>query len=650
MAESSHIKDLAREQRAFTQRAMVVFLVVLLSMFALILRLVQLQVVEYQQYRTRSDENRIQVQPIPPPRGLIFDRNGELLAENQPVFTLSIVAERVRDMNALLEELGGLVTITDRELEGFAQRMERRRRPFEAVPLKVVLQPGEIERLAVNRHRLLGVEVQDKLVRHYPHGEVMAHVVGSVRRITEEDLRVLDPVSYAGSEFVGKRGVERFYERTLHGEVGYRQAEIDARGRVRSVLDIEPPLAGGDLQLHLDTDLQYAAHAALMSATDSTDQQSEEPRLARGAVVAIDPRSGGIMAMVSSPGYDPNGFVTGMTTDQYSELTNDWRNPLFNRAANGQYAPGSTVKPVMGLAALTLGVTTWSEIVRDRGWFQLPNQERIYRDWSWRKEGGGGQGDVDLNTAIYRSSNVYFYDMATRMEIDDLIAFLAQFGYGRDTAIDVADASPGLLPDRIWKQGAKGEIWYPGDTVNISIGQGDLLATPLQLATVATVIANRGRWVQPRVFLEEADQPLPVEFDPPPPPPDVEGPTEADWDRMVSSMEDVVHANNGFIGGYGRNGTAWAYIGRNISYRMAGKSGTAQVVEIRQGEEYDEEELEESQRKHAWFIAFAPAHAPEIAVSVLVENGGGGSSVAGPVAREVLDAYLLRDLEEVALR
>ena len=625
MAQSNQFKDLAREQREFTNRAMVVFVVMLLAIGVLLLRMVQLQVVEYQQYRTRSDENRIQVQPIAPPRGLIFDRNGELLADNQPVFTLSVVTERVADMGVLLGQLGALVELTDRDLEVFAKRISRARRPFEAVPLKVVLSETEIASLAVNRYRLPGVEVLDKLVRHYPFGALMAHAVGSVRRVTVEDLVDLDPVSYSATEFVGKRGVERFYERSLHGSVGYRQAEIDARGRVRSVLDTEPPRAGRNITLTLDVGLQIAAQTALGDR--------------RGSVVAIDPRTGGVLAMVSSPGYDPNLFVTGMTTEQYATLSEARSTPLFNRSINGQYAPGSTFKPVVALAALSLGVTSWEETIEDRGFFRLPGQARIYRDWSWRKNNSGGQGTVDLHRAIYRSSNVYFYDMGSRMEIDDFVRFAAQFGIGQNTAIDIAQASAGLLPDPLWKYGAKGEPWYPGDNVNIGIGQGDLLVTPLQLATVATLIANRGHWIRPRMYQEGEDPP--IEFDPPPPLPDVVGVEAEDWERLIDAMEAVVHRGNM---GYGQNGTAWAYIGRNINYRMAGKSGTAQVVGIRQGEEYDEEELEEYQRKHAWFMAFAPADDPQIALSVLVENGGGGSSVAGPVAREVIDAYLLPQL------
>ena len=363
-------------------------------------------------------------------------------------------------------------------------------------------------------------------------------------------------------------------------------------------------------------------------------------------MVAIDPKTGGILALVSNPGYDPNLFVTGISSEQYQSMVNSLQTPLFNRAVNGQYSPGSTFKPVIGLAGLSNGVISWEEEIKDYGWFKLPNQDRIYRDWSWRQGGGGGQGIVNMNRAIYRSSNIYFYDLATRLSIDQIGSFARQFGIGEQFAVDVADASSGLMPDPIWKQGVKGEVWYPGDNVNVGIGQGDVLVTPLQLATMTSVIANRGKVIRPRLLNPVEGGQLPLEFDPPQPLPDVMGPSPDDWERMVNSMEDVVHrGNRGFKDGFGQNGTAWAYIGRDIDYMMAGTSGTAQVVEIKQGEEYDEELLDEFKRKHAWFVAFAPADDPMIALAVLVENGGGGSSVAAPVAREVIDYYLLPKLD-----
>jgi penicillin-binding protein 2 len=479
--------------------------------------------------------------------------------------------------------------------------------------------------LAVNRYLFAGVEVASELVRHYPYGELHAHAVGSVRRVTEQELQVLDPVNYRGTRFVVKRGEEKFYEGTLHGEVGYQQVETDAHGRIRQVLDIKPPTSGQNITLHLDSRLQIAASGALAER--------------RGAVVALDPRSGGILAMVSQPGYDPNLFAYGMSGTQYHELSHSIYKPLFNRAINGQYAPGSTFKPIVGLAGLVHGVTTWEDTIEDYGSFRLPGQSRIYRDWSWTANNAGGQGVVHLRRAIYRSSNVYFYDLASRLDVNDLVAFATQYGIGRSLSVDVADASSGLLPNPTWKRGYKGEIWYPGDTINMGIGQGDLLVTPLQMAGVVATLANRGRVVRPRMLLA-SDASL-AEVDPPQPAPAVAGPSPEDWETMVAAMEDVVHrGNQGFRG----NGTAWAHIGRDIAYRMAGKSGTAQVVEIRQGQEYDEEELEEFNRKHAWFIAFAPVEDPVIALCVLVENGGGGSSVAAPIAREVIDAYLLPQL------
>ncbi|MCZ6889496.1 MAG: penicillin-binding protein 2 [Gammaproteobacteria bacterium] len=625
MAESVALKDSERERRAFTARTVIVFLVAVGLIMVLLARLVQLQVVEHAKYRTRSDDNRIQVRSMAPPRGLIFDRHGVLLADNRSVSTLGLVTERIDDVDGLIRELATLVDLKERQVEDFKGRQRRRRRPFEPVALKLNLSEEEIAAVAVNRHRLPGVEITTQAVRHYPFGALLAHAVGSVRRITEEDLKRLDPVRYSATKFVGRRGVERFYETSLHGEVGHQQVESDASGRIRRVLEISPPSPGQNITLHLDSRLQIAARGALGER--------------RGAIVALDTRSGGILAMISNPSYDPNLFVTGMTADAYRAMTTSRNVPLFNRATNGQYAPGSTFKPIIALAGLSTHATDWERTIVDKGWFKLPNQDRIYRDWSWRPNNSGGQGIVDLHRAIYRSSNVYFYDLATRMDVNALVAFAAQFGYGQATAVDIADASPGLLPDPVWKRGMNGEPWYPGDSVNMSIGQGDLLVTPMQLAIVASVIANRGRVVRPRMMLS-SDNPL-LEFDPPPPIPDVVGITPEDWERMVDAMEAVVHRGNK---GYRQNGVAWAHIGRNIAYRMGAKSGTAQVVEILQGEEYDEEALTEYQRKHAWFIAFAPADDPLIAISVLVENGGGGSSVAGPVAREVLDAYLLPQL------
>ncbi|MCH8257296.1 MAG: penicillin-binding protein 2, partial [Proteobacteria bacterium] len=471
-------------------------------------------------------------------------------------------------------------------------------------------------------------EREAKLVRHCPKGELMAHAVGSVRRIHEKDVRRLDRVAYSGTDHVGKIGIERFYESDLLGTVGYRRVETNARGKVMKVLDSTLPVSGKDLVLYVDSSLQRVASDALGER--------------RGAIVAIDPSTGGILAMVSKPGYDPNLFVTGIDFDTYAKLRDSIDVPLFNRAIQGQYEPGSTIKPLLGLTGLVTGVIDPEFTIEDPGWFQLPNDERLYRDWNWTKSGLGGHGVVNLQKAIYRSCNVYFYNLAVKLGIDRIHEYFEMFGFGRNTALDLPEARNGLLPSKAWKREARGFPWYPGDTVNIGIGQGDMLVTPLQLATAITVIANRGKWVAPRMLKEGSDlmyeSGVVV-------PQDINLVPEHVWELIISSMQMVVHRGNQ---GFGENGTAWAYIGRDISYSMAGKSGTAQVVEIKQGEEYDEDKLDDRQRKHAWFVAFAPVDKPRIALAVLIENGGGGSKFAAPVARQVLDHYLLHGEQQLA--
>ena len=615
------IKDGTVELRMFRRRARLLFAGAVVLMLVLVARMLHLQVLQHEHYQTRSEENRMQMVPVPPVRGLIFDRRGNLLAENRPIFNLALIRERIEDLDDFIAELAAVAPISAEEIKDFHDRLLRARRPFEPVVLKFALTDEEVAALAVNRHRFVGAEIKVEIVRHYPYGALAAHAIGSVRRITKEDLDGLDRARYRGTNFIGKRGVERFYEHSLHGEVGTQWVETDAFGRVRRTLDVSPTVVGQNLNLHLDIGLQAVADAALGDR--------------RGAVVAIEPKSGGVLALVSKPSYDPNVFVTGIDAKRYRALTGSRDKPLVNRAINGQYAPGSTIKPILGLAGLAHGAVDWEEEIHDRGWFRLPGGRRLYRDWNWTPTNPGGQGIVNLNRAIYRSSNIFFYTLGSRLEANQLAGFIRQFGYGEDDSVDIDGASPGLVPDPAWKRGAKGEPWYPGDNVNIGIGQGDLLVTPLQAAAATAVFANRGQRVRPRLLLS-SEAPL-LEDDPPPPLPPVAGPSAEDWQLMVDAMEDVVHRGNR---GYQQNGTAWYHIGRDIDYRMAGKSGTAQVVEIKQGQAYDADELDEYNRKHAWFIAFAPADDPAIAVSVLVENGGGGSSVAAPVVRKVLDAYL----------
>lgn len=629
MAEPLALKDHSGESRIFFDRVAVGLAILAVLTLFLVARLVYLQIVQHDVYATLSEKNRIQVRPIPPIRGLIYDRDGELIADNIPSYNLTVTRERVEDLGETLAMLRDVIDISDEDVEAFRKRLERRRRPYQAVPLKFKLSEEEIARVSVNLYALPGVSIEARLVRHYPEGALLAHAVGSVRRINEADARRLDPIKYSGTDHVGKVGVEKFYEPELLGEVGYQRVEINARGRVMKVLDKTPPVPGENLTLHLDTDLQRAASEALGDR--------------RGAVVAIEPATGGIMALVSKPSYDPNLFVTGIDLSTYVALRDSMDTPLFNRALRGQYEPGSTVKPFVGLTGLVTGIINPEYTIEDPGWFRLPHNDRLYRDWNWTPQGTGGHGTVDFEKAIYRSCNVYFYNLAVKLGIDRIHDYLSLFGFGKRTVLDLPEARDGLLPSAEWKRRVRGTPWYPGDTVNIGIGQGDMLVTPLQLATAVTVIANRGEWVEPRM-LKAGDA---IERSPVEPMPNVDRVPDHVWELLIESMEKVVHRGNQ---GYGENGTAWYYIGRDIPYRMAGKSGTAQVVGIDQGKEYDEEALDERLRKHAWFIAFAPVEEPKIAVAVLVENGGGGSSVAAPVARQVIDHHLGKGGYSVAHR
>ena len=607
----------------FRRRVYVVCGLVITVVGLLVLRLAQLQIIEHETYATRSESNRIEIQTIPPPRGLIYDRNGTVLARNRTVLSLAIVPEQVSHLENLIAELRSLVAFAPSEFQDFKQRLERRRRPMEPVTLRRELSDGEVAALAVNRYRLNGVVVTMEQVRHYPFGELTAHAVGSVRRISIDDLRQLSAEDYRGTHFIGRRGVEKFYEDALHGSVGSRNVEVDAHGRIYGELSTSPPTPGQDLTLHLDVELQRVADEALGDR--------------RGAVVAIDPRSGGVLAMISKPSYDPNIFATSATRDRYAVLSGSPDKPLVNRATTGRYPPGSTIKPVIALAARSLDVVTWDEeIIDPNGEFSLPNSSRIYRDWNWTVKYKGGHGELDLHRAIYRSSNIFFFHLSTRMSVDQIGSFAAQFGYGQDLSVDIPDADSGLLPTSQWKRATTGESWYPGDTVNLSIGQGSILVTPLQAAVAAATLANRGQVVRPRM-LRSSDDLIPGE-EPNTKPPAVTGVEDEDWDKMIAALEAVVHRGNQ---GYRQNGVAWAHIGQSIPFRMAGKTGTAQVVGIDADEVYDETLLDEYQRKHAWFIAFAPTENPTIAIAVLVENGGGGAAVAAPIARTVFDAYLV---------
>ncbi|MDT4789049.1 Peptidoglycan D,D-transpeptidase MrdA [compost metagenome] len=608
MPQPIRLKDHEKDARLVRQRVIVGAVAVLLLTCVLIARLYYLQVIQYEYHSTLSENNRVHVQPIPPTRGLIFDRNGVIIADNRPSFSLSVTRERAGDWQQVLDVIVEVLQLTPDDRALFEKRMKQGRRPFEPVPILFELTEEQIARIAVNQFRLPGVEVVAQLVRHYPQGAHFAHSVGYVGRINEKELKQLDPVNYSGTHHIGKTGIERFYEDQLHGEVGYEEVETNARGRVLRVLKRTDPKPGKDLVLTLDVRLQEAAEQALGGR--------------RGAIVAIEPSSGDVLAMVSQPSFDPNPFVTGISFKAYAELRDSIDRPLYNRVLRGLYPPGSTIKPMVAVSGLDAGVVTTASRVFDPGFYQLPNYDHKYRNWN-----RSGDGWVNMETAIMRSNDTYFYDLAHKMGIDRLHDYMSRFGFGQRVALDMFEESAGLMPSRDWKRARYRQAWYPGETLILGIGQGYMQATPLQLAQSVALMANRGKWIRPHLAKTIEGQP-PQD---PNPMPDIVLRDPKYWDAGRNGMEQVVH---------GARGTAHK-VGAKSVYRIAGKSGTAQVVAIKQGEKYDRNKLQERHRDHALFVAFAPAEDPKIAVAVMVENGESGSGVAAPVVKQVMDAWLL---------
>ena len=612
MAKPIRIKDHLNDAGIVQRRIILAVVLIVALAFGLLGRMYWLQVVQYEHHSTLSENNRVHVQPIPPGRGRIYDRHGMVLAENRPSFNLSITRERTPDLDATIDLLRDLLQLDDEDIEQLRRRLVQARRPFEAVPVMFGLNEEQIARIAVNQFRLPGIDVQASFVRHYPQKEHFSHSVGYVGRINENEMQRIDPVAYAGTHYIGKTGVERFYEDQLHGTVGYEEVETNARGRVLRVLSRTEPVSGTDLTLHLDSQLQTVAEQALGNR--------------RGAVVAIEPKTGGVLAFVSQPGFDPNLFVTGISHADYGALRDSLDQPLFNRVLRGLYPPGSTIKQIVALAGLEYGVTTRSARVYDPGFYQLPNNSHKYRNWNRY-----GDGWVDMSLAMARSNDTYFYDLAHKLGIDRLHEFMSKFGLGSRVSLDMFEETAGLMPSREWKRASRQQPWYPGETLITGIGQGYMLTTPLQLAHSTALIANRGVWKRPRMLMD-ADGVVPDEEGAPP---DVVLKNPGDWDFIIKTMEDVMH---------GERGTSRA-AAAGASYRMAGKTGTAQVVAIAQGARYDSEALKERHRDHALFVGFAPVDDPKIAVAVMVENGESGGRVAAPVARALFDAWLLPEPE-----
>ncbi len=605
------IKDNIRESRLFNERAAFALAITVLLLLLIGGRLVWLQVISHTHFSTLSDENRINIVAVPPMRGFIYDRNGVILAQNIPSFSLEIIPERVSDIDRTIGELREFIAISDEDIRRF-HRQRSQSRPFNSITLRFHLNDSEMAHFAINRHLFPGVETEARVIRHYPHGTLVAHAVGYVGRISEEELRQLDALNYSATNFIGKVGVERYYEEILHGQVGSKQVEVNVLGRrIREAAHIAPT-SGRNLHLALDARLQQVAEQAL------------EGR--RGAVVALDPDSGDVLAFVSTPSYDPNLFVTGIDARTFNELQNSPDRPLFNRALNGQYPPGSTVKPLIGLAGLESGKVRINTTTFCPGWYSLEGDSHRYRDWREL-----GHGPTDLEKAIVESCDVYFYDLARTLGIDRMHEYLSLFSIGHTTGIDLRSESPGLMPSRDWKRSARRQPWYPGETLITGIGQGYMLVTPLQLAQSTSILANMGHGFTPRLVrsIETPDTGVhePVE---PARPGTVEIVDPENWRDIIESMRKTIHT---------LRGTAFT-ISHGAHYQIAGKTGTAQVFGIAQDQRYIQEEVAERLRDHALFVSFAPVENPRIAVAVIVENAGSGSAAAAPVARKVMDHYL----------
>jgi penicillin-binding protein 2 len=614
MNGSIELKDHQRELYYFKLRLAIAAGFVLLLFFLLFLRFFYLQVLQHEHYRTLAENNRISIVPIVPNRGLILDRNGALLAHNYSAYTLEITPSNVDNLEALINQLANVVEITPKDLKRFRKLMEESKN-VESIPIRTRLNDVEVARFAVNHYRFPSVEIKARLFRHYPLGEMTSHVIGYISRINDDDLEWLEEkgglANYRGSDYIGKTGIEQSYEMKLHGKTGFEQVEIDANGRAVRTLSRIPPVSGDNLLLTLDARLQEFAEKAFGNY--------------RGALVAIDPSSGGVLAFVSKPGFDPNLFVDGIDPQNWDALNNSPDKPLTDRALRGQYPPGSTFKPFLALAGLELNKRNPQYTINDPGYFSLPGSSHRYRDWKT-----GGHGAVDLHKSLVVSCDSYYYSLAYDLGIDNIHNFISQFGMGQKTGIDIEGEGLGLLASQEWKLKRFKEKWFAGDTVSVGIGQGYNLVTPLQLVTATAIIANKGVAFRPhlvRYIQDSKTNQLKII------------PSEVLY-NLNFKADNLTLIQKALVDVTRPGGTA-ARAGANSAYPIAGKTGTAQVIALKQSDKPTENPVDERQRDHALFIAYAPADNPQIVLAVLVENGGHGAATAAPLARQVLDFYLL---------
>jgi penicillin-binding protein 2 len=595
----SNIKDFQKEQQLHKNRITIALVFALLAFVSLLIHLFKLQIIEYQRYNTYSQNNRINILPIPPNRGLIYDRNGILLAENRPINELEINLKQIKNLKETLDELSKIIPITETDRQRFTELL-RKGYKRTGVPIKTNISHEDLAKFAVNRHKFPGIEMTAKSIRYYPYKEELSHVLGYISRINEQELEFIDQENYAGTDYIGKLGIEKYYEEALHGQVGKQEVEINARGRINKIINQHLPVPGNDLYLTLDINLQKVAIEMLKDK--------------RGAVVAIDPNNGDVLAMVSNPGFDNNLFVSGISQAAYAELQKNIDKPLYNRAIRGLYSPGSTVKPIIAMMGLITNTVNPHNEIYDPGYYTLPGETHQYKDMS-------AHGYVDLRKSIVVSCNVYYYTLARALGIEKLEYIFKQFGYGNKTNIDITDELPGVVPSKEWKKKTLGGAWYPGETILTGIGQGYLLITPIQLAQAASIIANRGKLTIPhlllqqklpngefiRYFKESADTPL--------------TPYQTAFDYVIDGMEGVI-----------KEGTARSILNPQ-TYPIAGKTGTAQVTK-------DSKTRSARERNHKLFMSFAPANNPKIAIGIIIENGDGLYPTGVQITRKMMDTYL----------
>ncbi|KTD00710.1 penicillin binding protein 2 [Legionella geestiana] len=607
MRSSLYQKPVRTESETHKIRLTVLIVLVFLLTLVLIGRMFWLQIADYRRYETLSRKNQISVIPIAPPRGLIFDRNGVVLAENVPVYVLEIIPERVKNLQDTLERLKALLpSVTDEDIATF-NRLRRQNRAFMSIPFKLKLTQEEVATFAISQYRFPGVSIKARLMRYYPLKNVTAHLLGYVARINAAELRTVDSKNYQATNFIGKSGVEKYYEDLLHGQVGYQQVETDVSGRTVRVLERQSPLSGEKLYLTIDARLQQAAFDAMGES--------------RGAVVVINPNNGEVLAMVSTPSFDPNLFVNGITHADYQQLTNERERPLYNRAVRGLYPPASTIKPYVALAGLDRGFVTTNTTIYDPGWFRLPNVSHQYRDWK-----RGGHGMIHLKRAIAVSCDTYFYHLGNRMGINAIEEMLTRFGFGQLTHIDLNEEAPGIVPNTFWKRQTRGLPWYPGDTLISAIGQGFMLASPLQIANAVATMSQKGHRYRPHLLAHSVQsdtgavhhtkilEEYPVRLR-----------NDANWDIVHEGMQSVLTSNEG---------TGYRF-GRNPPFSMAGKTGTAQVFGGKQYEKRRNQVIPEYLRDHSLFIGFSPVENPQVAIAVMVEN----DTLASQVARKIMDTW-----------